>query len=79
MTSLGNWAPSPDTASFGSLAVTQTLHLALTIICLHPLFNWRNKRGSHNQQLPYASGYGIMLHQPKLSTEETKDLLFPIS
>lgn len=31
MTSLGTWAPSQDISSFGSLAVTQILHLVLTM------------------------------------------------
>lgn len=31
MTSLSNWAPSQDISSFGSLAMTQIRHLALTM------------------------------------------------
>lgn len=82
MTSLGTWAPSQDISSFGSLAVTQILHLALTMhLFASSLQLEEQEGGATNQQLHYASGYGIMLHQlkPKPSTKETKELLFPIS
>lgn len=52
MTSLGTWAPSQDISSFGSLAVTQILHLALTMHLFASSLQLENKRGEPQPTAP---------------------------